>query len=76
VKKTQDEPVKGIYNLSTMIWRRNNSKSPTTQSVRQDSLLYERFPVHQWLKEIMGYDSPSLNVKNKNMSLHIFCEIL
>jgi len=72
VKKTQDGLAKGIYNISTVIWRRNHAKNPTAQSVRQDSLFYGRFLVHRKLKEIAGFDSPCLNLQSKNMSLHIF----
>jgi len=34
VKKTQDEIVKGIYDLSTVFWSRNHFRSSTTQLVR------------------------------------------
>jgi len=46
VKKTQDGPLKGIYDLNTGIWRENLARSLTTQSVRQAFLLYRRFPIH------------------------------
>jgi len=72
VKKTQDGPMKGIYNISTMIWRGNRARSPTVQSVRQNSLFCWRFLIHRKLKKIAGFDSPCSNVQSKNMSLHIF----
>lgn len=71
VKKTQGGPAKGIYDISTVIWRGNHARSPAAQSIRQDSLFCGRFPVHRNLKEIAGFDSPCSNVQSKNMSLHI-----
>jgi len=72
VKNTQDGPAKGIYDISMVIWRGNRAKSPTTQSIRQDSLFCGRFSIHQNLKEIVGFDFLCSNVQSKNMSLHIF----
>jgi len=74
VKKTQDEPMEGIYDLRVVIWRRNHAKSPTAQLVRQDSVLCGRFFVHRKLKKIAGFISSS-NVQNKNIILQIFCVI-
>jgi len=34
VKKTQDGPAKGIYDISKVIWKGNCAKSPAAQSVR------------------------------------------
>jgi len=46
-------------------------QSPTAQLVHQDSLLCGRFPIHEKLKEIAGFNSSS----SSNMGLHIFCGI-
>jgi len=76
VKKTQDGPMKGIYDPNMVIWSKNHAKSPMAQLVCPNSLLYGRFPTHQNLKEIAGFDSPSSNVQSKNMRFHIFFRIL
>jgi len=47
VKKTQDGPAKGIYNISMVIWRGNCSRSLSAQSVHQDFLFSRRFPIHR-----------------------------
>jgi len=72
VKKIQDGPAKGIYDINIVIWRGNHARSPAAKSVRQDSLFCRRFPVHRNLKEVAEFDSPCSNVQSKNMSLHIF----
>jgi len=43
--------------------------------VCQDYLPYKRLFVHQKLEKIAGFDSLSLYVQNKNMSLYIICGI-
>jgi len=75
MKTTQDGPMEGISELNMVIWRENQAKSPTVQFVHQDSLLCGRFFVHQKLKEIAAFDSPSSNMQSKNTILHIFCRI-